>query len=401
MKAETSNRLTWILIGLAVMAIVIYAVYWFFENFERREYEYREGLSTEARRNPFLAAQRYLNKLEFDAKTVQGRNWITNPPTGNGALMVNHIGPNLLEPQEERLLNWVSRGGQLILIPHRSWVSEDHFTGNRLFERLGIELHIRSPDEESEDLDSEHSWDGFKEDIVDVETEGLKDTLNVIFDAYRSLEDTQNRAEWRLAGEHGVHLLEWSHGKGLITILSDNRFMRNTDLGDHDNAWFLSYLLQNQKQIWFLHDSRVPSLLLLLWQYAFYPILLMLLAVIFWMWHVSIPLGARIFPQVLIRRNLLEHLDAVASFRWRIDRGEKLVEVSQERLIKLWESRHPVLQTMNAEEKVSWISKHSHLDPQEVDQALNQKPVNEQGILQLSISQQKLLQRLRRYSTEK
>jgi hypothetical protein len=60
---------------LALGVVLAGGTWWWFErNFERQTRQVEQGQSAEARRNPFLAAERFLNRLGIDARSASARN---------------------------------------------------------------------------------------------------------------------------------------------------------------------------------------------------------------------------------------------------------------------------------------------------------------------------------------
>ena len=69
--------------GLGAILIAAF-VSWFLENFERRSLEIDSGYSQAARRNPFLAAERFLARLDIGVESRSGRDRVGGlaPPAG-------------------------------------------------------------------------------------------------------------------------------------------------------------------------------------------------------------------------------------------------------------------------------------------------------------------------------
>ena len=78
---------------LLVLILAAALTTWFLNNFERRPREIETGFSAEARRNGFLAAERFLRRLDIDAESVSGRELLRDLPAPNDVLLVNGLGP--------------------------------------------------------------------------------------------------------------------------------------------------------------------------------------------------------------------------------------------------------------------------------------------------------------------
>jgi hypothetical protein len=395
MNPEAKNRLAQILLGLLLLFVMGGSALWFFDNFERREREVRSEHSPQARRNPFLAAERYLGRLGFEVQSLSGRKWLTQPPAEPGVLLVNHLGPSLPPEREEALLHWVERGGHLIVVARQTWDDDTQSNGNSLLDRLGVRVHRHEvPEEDGDDTDSEI-------DLVQMQLDKEQNAsgnpvYEMTFRADRVLEDGDGNAGWSLAGEQGVHLLEWGWGKGWITVLSDNELLTNDAIGDRDNAWFLSYLVSGEQNIWLLYSSNMPSLLTLLWRNTPYLVVSAALLLVLFIWHLTQRSGPLLVETTRVRRNLLEHLQAAAGFAWHTDRAELLFSGSQARVEQRWRRRHPVLERLGNEERSQWIANKTGLADKAVLEALYGTPDSEQALIRVSAIQQKLMKHLSR-----
>jgi len=319
--ARMNRRLTSVLTLLLLLALGLWAGRWFLDNFERRSEVYRGGFSSAARRNPLLAAQRLLQRLGLEAESLSGRDYLRSLPpeldrSGQGPavpdiLLVKDLGPSLAPPQEQRLLRWVASGGHLIATPGRL-VGEGGKV-NHLLTELGVRLIALERDE------------GEAQAPVQIDLPGWQESARVAFEASRALSfKGDGEVAWSLPAAEGYHLLTLRHGEGLITLLSDNRFLDNQHLEQQDNALLLAYLMQGGRRVWLLYSSQMPALPLLLWRYAPYlvvSIALLLPMLLWWMGRRCGPLLSRAAGQ---RRDLLEHLEVAAGFQWRLQRAQQL-----------------------------------------------------------------------------
>ena len=68
-------------IALLVTALFVFLGYWAFQNLERVEEEYRDQSSLEARKNPLLASQMFLSRMQVETASVSGRETLLNRAT--------------------------------------------------------------------------------------------------------------------------------------------------------------------------------------------------------------------------------------------------------------------------------------------------------------------------------
>lgn len=395
MATSASNR--WILaFGASLLLALVGAwVYWFVQNFERGERTVRRGLSQEARGNPYLAAQRYLDRLGYAVETLRGREHLKTPPPYPGALVVSDPGPGLPPVEEAQLLDWVGAGGHLVLVPRRVWNEDTGSSGNGLLDRLGVRLH-RRPYEPGDADGDEGGESRASREIVTVQTSAAGRPYLASFDGTRYLEDAGGTARWVLDGEHGAHVLRWKRDAGWITVLSDDGFLRNDRIGELDHAWLVSDLLQDHDQVWLLIDSSIPPLTTWLWRHAPQAVVSLGLLVILWLWRASLTHGPRRRPRHRVRRNIIEHLAAAAAFSWQRDGGRGLLDGSRACIAAAWKRRYPGLARMDQRARCEWIADQTGLPAEQVAKALYEPPVDEQTLIRSTAVQQQLLDFLRR-----
>ncbi len=389
------NRLLWLLLLTLLAALLGWGVRWFLANHERESKPIRVDVAPEARRNPLLAAERFLRRRGIEVQSVTGRDRLLRPPREPGVLLVHRFGPSLPQAREQELLRWVEAGGHLIVTAGRAWDEERQTSGNRLLDRFGVRLRQRSDEPQADDPEGPGS-----EVREQVDFPGFPQPLEVAFDVGRSLEDSQARADWTLRGRSGIHLLQLAVGGGRLSILSDNRWMTNDGIGEADNALLLALLVGDADRVWLLYNANMPSLLVLVWRFAPYPVVSLGLWLVFWLCRLTSRSGPLLQVSGSTRRNLLEHLDAAAAFGWRTDRAEHLFKSSRSSVEQLWRRRHPALAELARREACSRIARRSGLAPRAVEAALYGSVVKDREFLRASATLQKLVAASQRRGSE-
>lgn len=390
MTPAERNRWALVIGGVALMALAATWVLWFLDNYERRERTVRGDASAEARGNPYLAAQRYLSRLGYGVASMRGRGRLKSPPDRIGTLLVHDAGPSLPAENEARLLDWVAGGGHLVLVPRRVVDPETTAGWNHLYQRFGVRLHRRvaEPGEEDEP-EPEPVVPDEAPDLVTVEVpEG--GAYRVAFDPALYLEDTAPEAQEVLAGERGAHMLGFEHGAGRVTVFSDNKFMLNERIGEHDHAWFVSDLVKDHDRAWFLTDTGMPPLTRMLWRHAPEASLSAILLGLLALWRAAVTHGPRLGAGTRVRRDLIEHLEAAAAFAWYRDPDRALLQRGRTALERQWRRRHPGLHRMDEVDRCAWIAARSGLTEDAVRRALLEPPRDEQSLIEHTVAQQKL-----------
>jgi len=384
-------------IALAVLALLAVGFYvqWFFTHFEAREQEVRREVSPEARRNPLLAAERFLGRIGRAAQSVSGRDRLLRLPPPGDALLVNRFIAHLPPEREDALEQWLQQGGHLIVTAVREWDEESGSGGNRFLDRFGVRLQVGAcgcPDEEPDDTADADSGDRAESgDTLEVAVAGRAAPLRVAFDQERLLQDGDGAAAWAVGDEERFHLLQFRVGAGRLTVLSDNGFFHNEQIGEADHALFLADLTEGANKVWLLYSSNMPSLVALLWSNQPFLVVSVLVTALLWLGYLTGFSGPRRRPGARSRRNLLEHLDAAAAYAWRIDRAQRLLAVFRDASVRGWERRHHLLARLDRKARCRWIAERSGLTPREVESALYEEVGREQDFVRVSAAQQRVL----------
>jgi hypothetical protein len=391
--------------GVAAVLIVGFSLHWFFNHFERRERQVRNEVSAQARRNPLLAAERFLNRLGREVQSVSGRNRLLRLPPVGDALLVNRFSTNLPPDREEALVNWLREGGHLIIAAAQAWDEDTETSGNHLLDRFGVRLQTgdgcgcrgEAGDDTSQGATPPEQNGRESRGTVAVHFAGRDKPLWVGFDRYRVLQDAGGQADWAVGSKGRFHLLQYKVGAGRLTVLSDHRFLHNERIGDRDHALFLALLMEEANKVWLLYSSQMPSLFTLLWRHQPGLMLSGLALASLWLWYLTGFTGPRHAPAARRRRNILEHLDAAASFAWRVDHGQRLLAETREAIGREWTKRHHPLAWMEKRARCAWIAERNGLAPRAVESALYGEARSEQDFVRISSVQQKLLAMLNKH----
>ena len=321
-----------VLVGLALILTVSLAA-WLSRNLERRMETIHDPPSAAARKNPLLAAERFLLKIGIAAESLAGRDLLRGPPSASDTLVVRGLGP-MNPASRARLLGWLDAGGHLIVEAIEVW--EDREPRDDFLAELGILL--REPSDDEPDL----SKDGWVQ--AQVPTTDPRRPLILSFDAGYYLE-TKGDAPVQIRAAGRTRLLQRQIGDGRLTVVSDSGFMTNRHIGQMDHAAFLARLVAPKPggKVWLLYDSGMPWLGSLLWSAASEAVIAVGVLAAAWIWSIGGRLGPLLPAPGRSRRDLIEHLDASGGFLWRHERASRLVEASRRRILARWTRQHPHL----------------------------------------------------------
>ncbi len=382
-----------LLIGIAVGVLAVLAAVavtaWFFNNFEQDEREILGGFSEKAIRNPLLAAERFLDKLGYDVKSVANVDlWRSLPPRDH-AIVIYRFSPPAGEQRRRQLREWVESGGLLIVEADSSLVvdDDDMYSGtSSLLADLGVRVRERP-------FIFDVGLENTAETNVDIDFTDVAEPVRITLSNRRYLQDEFGNATSSVSLDQGFALLQYKVGDGLITVLSDIGFLNSKRIGEQDHAYTLALLVgaPGDVGVWLVHDIDMPSLWDLAWKYAPQALVSLIVLLGLLLWSMNRRLGPPLPPIEAERRDIGEHLSASANFLWRLDHARKLLANNQQQLEQAWLSKHYLLRSMNDAERDEWIAARTDLTPSDVTRALRDEIKNEREFIELS----NLLQSLR------
>jgi len=397
-----ANRLFLWLLGLLLLAGLLSYAYWFALNFERQSREVRSGISPQARKNPFLAAEIFLRQGGQTAQSHAGREIFTLQPGGTDTIFLGHHSSLFLQRSGERLRAWVEAGGKLVLVAERQPAEQQR--PNALFEALGVEL--REGDDTTTAAGScspaSSGRQGTQAGAPDSQEEEKTETVTVTFHADhpgefhasfmadRHLYDTDGSAEVVVGRGDRAKLLGYRLGRGRVTVLSDAALFTNQLIAQHDHAYLFNQLVATPGKVWLFYSADMPSLPTLLWQRAPYLSLTMLGLLLMAGWRMLPRSGPQLRPVYEQRRNLLEHLDASAEYSWHIDRAQRLFDDNRDAIEQAWRRRHPQLNSLTQEARCEWIGEKIGISSRAVERSLYQTITTEQDFIRASAMLQRL-----------
>ncbi len=394
----------------------------FFTCFEKREVEIETEVSAQARRNRYLALGRLLERMGHTVVALTRPALLSELPTPPATLILPTPRVSIGARRSQALLDWVGRGGHLVVVTYSMWKESDsepgvHESGGDesagesveeenppamkrlssrpdfILDRFGLRQVAGTPPESDADEEAgeeaEEAEDPPPPTLEDLfagrfrppateaswaEFDELEEPLEVGFGSDYQWLDPKGVAVWQVAGPSGVHLVELRHGRGRISALTSEEPLSNASIGAHDNAEFIVRWLRRdaaaQGPIWIFYDEDWPSLLALARRHAL-PVLVAGGALLFaWVWSVVFRFGPVLPEPPPVRRAWLEHLDAAGRFHWRQDRGRALLSDMREEVARRMRERHPAWQQLPEREQAERIAERAGLSLSEVEHAL-------------------------------
>lgn len=325
-----------ILAGLLLLGLGV----WLNQKITYYDERIKLGASPEARSNTYLAMEYFLGEQGI---RVTWRPSLTRLPAataGQDTLILLSSDAQLIDQQQTMLLHWVAQGGHLVVSAQHEPLNN---TENSLLSSLGIKKQSTSDLDYPEPTAQKAPQDTIKKtqtDLTLLYLENEQSPAYLALDTQVHLQDSDNRAHAWANSHAATHLLQLSHGQGLITVLNDFKLWQHTQIGKYDHAWLLWYLSQDT-QVTLFKPPAQQGLLKLLWQYYAIACVVLLILLLLGAWSAA-PRFAPIRSAVQhSRRQLAEHLQASALFNLRYNGQRSLLLALQKDIKQRAQRRFP------------------------------------------------------------
>jgi hypothetical protein len=329
----------WVIITAVIALISIFGLMLAL-SLERRTETKDVGFQGEARTNPYLAAERFLNEMEIPAQSKVGFSGYED--LNRSVMILASTRFTLGQQRAEAVYKWVAGGGHLIMIYQEN---DDLFFETPVEEFPDV---IHTDDQQSSNF--RYTYGGSEYQI----------TQQYIFYDYDRGED--------------LFTLEFDYGEGRITWLPEFKFATNRTIAAKDHAAFLLALVRARydqpEAVWLVYRETFPSIWNLLFQQARAVIVAALLFLIVLIWH-KMPRFGPIRPDPpLARRRLLEHLSASALFYRTHGMSDHLIEVTRAALWRHIRRLYPHWSSLTKEALSQHINNKTGLSETMISEAL-------------------------------
>jgi len=403
MRSRTTTRVL-LLIGLALLVFLGWGLYSSIEFYEETE---QTAGSIRAQRNPYLAAQLFMQESGIDA--VEADSLIgLNTLEGVTTVLITDANQVVSPRQLEQVLNWLENGGTLIVTANSFANSDD-----LLLEKFNVEVQWPERDDDSDDVtdDGDPSIseslreinkqieEGKIQEIGQTKVDEISLTridfgndigiLEIEFDSYRILTHPHIEGEeaddsspqpfsWS-SSDYGIHMMQFDVGEGLLTIISDPTIWTSSRIGDYDHAYLLWVLSSENGDFAILHPALRDSLWVLMSRNAPELLIALALTIALWLWHLGHRFG-RIMPRDTDGgRALSEHFSATANYLWHRKASDKLIEPVRQQILRRASFLLPEFAgaSNDPQRQLQLISQHCGIEVATVDIALNAIEFNE------------------------
>lgn len=356
---------TMLYLTLGVLAAMVLGTVWFINEFDLVPTTRWENMKPEARKNRYLALERFAARMGRPATELTDEHKLENLPQ-NGVLILDRERRRQLPSQRaESLLRWVEQGGYLIV------AAESANTEDAVLQRLDISWHEPKPDAgNTSQAKAEKA-----PPTVQLNIPGAGGMALEHF--YGGLVAGRLRPTWQAGLEPGkVQVLHYAWGKGQITVFDCFCAFTNNAIGHYDHAeiiWTLISTYQPRGQLWLAARLKLPNLWEWLADSAWMPLASAALLVLLWLWHIMPRFGGlrRLPPPE--RRGLNDHLAAIGRAVWREGGLPHWRQLLRQSLLTGIARRHPQVLQLPSPERAAALVRLSGMSNDRVLQALERQ----------------------------
>ena len=245
-----------IFIAALIVVLAAAGTGWFLANHERAIEKVYVGFQGRARTDPYLAAQRLLQRMGVDAHAVRAMPELRALPPA-ATLVLPQARQSVTPQLQQHILEWVESGGHLIV------EAEAIHQPDPLLDALGVHRSaVELPDEEEDEEPADSEAEAPEVDIVEVSVPADRPPVRGRMSQYLSLESPAAAASF--GGAYAITLLFVEHGDGLVTVVADLSGFTNYFIGELDHAEFLWRLVRlepDSANVFFFNNPERLSLL--------------------------------------------------------------------------------------------------------------------------------------------
>mgnify|MGYP003393665404 CR=1 FL=1 len=326
------------LIGVAIAVCVALGAWGFDAMFESVTRKVWIGYRGEAAKQPFLAAERFLDSLGMRPERI-GSAESLDGMAPNAATLIGPDRQSLTAEQIDHLLAWASAGNHLIVAPQIAALDDPlldrlEIRRDRPAQRKAIPQPIAPGDEENPSTSTSTPIEGTtakgcggKERIAEIALPGSPRIYLTSIGHSPSLAFEPNRMDFIWSGDQGIQLTSQRWGEGRVTVMPIQMFT-NERIGQFDHAALLHAVAAwnpGTVAVGFFDKKDRRSLLAWIMEHMLWVVVAATIMTMLLIWRAMIRFGPIAPDPDFARRSLIDHLAAAGRFRWRAGNRMALV----------------------------------------------------------------------------
>ena len=339
-----------------LLGLIALGLYLSIETYEKTEHS---GWSREALHNPYLAAQQFITQSGIEVTDVDSLVKLKQLD-GLGTLFFSNANQVKTPRQLEQVMEWLEAGGNVIYT-----TNEVEHDDDLLLQAFAVDVEWRERDAESDDDERPLSEtlreynrqieDGKSREEIAGSSGNDKPLLTkvrfgddigeleVAFDTARVLRhsavddsdvDVEHQPFSWSNSEHGVHMMQFEVGDGLLTLLSDPGIWTSYQIDNYQHAYLLWLLSADEGSFAILRSVLRDSIWTLMSRNASEFLIAAGLLIAVLMWHLASRFG-RLLPRDLSRRRALgEHFSSLSHYLWKRRRSAYLLAALRQSVLR-------------------------------------------------------------------
>ncbi len=360
---------------LLTLLALVGAASWFYTHFDRVLERVYVGYHGEARRNPYLAAERLFGRLGSRASEVR-----TLPElralSARAALFLPARRGALGALERERLRAWLAGGGRLVV------EAEPPGTPDPLL------AHYKVSSTAAGARARGSSGSCRPGGAVYVSVPGHKDPLLARLSDTSRLRLPDRGLRWKIDTPAGTQIAALEVGRGELVVATTFGFLHNASIGRNDHAE-LAWLLAGEgaaREIRMFNHPERRSLLQWLAEHAWPALAAAALLVALALWRAAPRFGPVIPLPEPARRRLLDHLRAAGRHRWTAGHSAALYAAAREACLARLLRTHPDIAGLEAPARARKLGELLGLPADAIARALDATPSGDPGAFARAIS---------------
>ena len=397
-----SKQLVYTLFTGLVIASLLWGFYLSIEFYEETE---KSQWSPQALRNPYLAAQKFLQASDIEIVDADSLIKLDSLEAVSTVLITE--ASQVSNPRQlESVLAWLSAGGNLIVTANSFSTS-----GDLLLNEFGVDVEFPKSEDSAtneDETDRPTMSDSLREynekidqgmTAEEIALSGLKDisltridfggdigTLEINFNPNRILTQTyidgsddnfeHKPFSWS-SSDVGIHLIQFDVGDGLLTIVSDPGIWSSAKINAYDHAYLLWVLSSTDGEFAFLRSIRRESLWALISSNAYEFLIALAVFTALCLWYLGHRFGRIVPPGNNKRRALGEHFSATANYLWHRKAIDTLLRPLRQQIFRRAHIAIPEFARASTDTRLKLIAERCNLDRHTVSQILQVDKLNE------------------------
>lgn len=359
------SKSAWLIsiVGALFIAFVGFSLW----SLEWEKTEIETGFSEEARKDPLIAAKRFLASKQVELKKLTGQeDFIASRAITldkNSSFIVDEAALSEYHHFEKALLQWVEAGGHLIYLmsPRRDSLE---IANSLILQSTNISI---VPSE-----NRAFRLNLFAKPDANIEFEQHENEYLTWYMPYQfAIENCQGEA-LKVKNSETTVICDQALGGGFITFMSSIHPISNDGLRHLDHGELLLWLVGENNYLWYLPSLNSPNWLITLWRWSNLFVVTFVALLLLIMWFLAVRFGRARTPHSVDKNIFAEHIQATGNLLVQQSQFKHLKQVLLTDIEHAMEVRSPRFKQLSVEEQSELLSQLSGLNKQSIIRILSE-----------------------------